>query len=621
MCGITGIVNLDNSDINLDLLKKANGTIKHRGPDDSGLVIKNNVGLSSRRLSIIDLETGGQPISNEDGLVWIVFNGEIYNYKPLQLELIQAGHKFKTKSDTETILHLYEEKGDKCLMGLKGMFAFAIYDSKKKKILLARDRMGEKPLYYSISNGKFIFASELKAILSYPCIKRNIDINALNCYFSSEYVPSPLSICKDVKKLPAGSVLIFDLNKKTAKINKYWDTDFKHERVITFDEAIFELERKMFESVKSQMVSDVPLGLFLSGGIDSSTIAYYMTKLSKNKIKTFSIGFEDKNFDETKYSNVVSGLFGTDHREKILTTRDVLPLVEEVVKYLDEPMADSSIIPTYLLSKFSRKYVKVVLGGDGGDELFMGYQTFQANKIANILEKIPFKIDSKFVNNITRRLPVSFNYFSFDYKLKRFIERYSKNSITRNRNWIGSFTKRQRKLLLKKDFFRSDNYDSPGRMYEQEKSIIEDFQKLYLTEDILVKTDRASMANSLEVRSPFLDYELVNYVNSLPVKFKLNGLTTKYILKKLMKNRLPKDIINRSKRGFALPISKWINSDFRMLFDNYLNQDRLKKEGIFNPFFVSRILEEHRERKRDNRKELWTLFIFQIWKEYWDFDI
>lgn len=609
MCGISGLINLDGRDVEPRILKRINDAIIHRGPDDEGFFIHKNVGLGARRLSIIDLSTGHQPIGNEDNSIWITFNGEIYNFPELRSLLFERGHRFKSKTDTESIVHLYEEYGINFLNKLNGMFAFVIYDIKKQKVICARDRFGEKPFYYGVFDNTFIFGSELKAILKHPSAKRRIDESAFNDYLSFEYVPSPKSIFKNIYKLPPASYLILDL--KTAKINvlKYWEIQFINLDYRSFEEYLFELDRRIYEAVKSRMIADVPLGVFLSGGIDSSTITYYMTRISPGKVKSFSIGFNDASFDESKYARLAAKYLGTDHREKILDSQKALDLIPSLPLILDEPMADASILPTFLLSDFTKKYVKVSLGGDGGDEIFMGYPTYQAHGAAKYYMMIPSVLRENVLKKIVRRLPVSFNNFSFDFKIKSFVEKFDNDPVVRNRRWLGSF------------YNKNVRYPKEDKRLSLEENIIKDYLTGYLPEDILVKTDRASMFASLEPRAPFLDHTLVNFINSIPAEHKMRGFKTKYILKKLMEKRLPKEIVYRGKKGFGIPLSKWLLTDLKPLVRQYLGETRIKNEGIFNDLDIKKMISEHYSMKRDFRKEIWTLLVFQMWREKWQAEI
>ncbi|TSC96017.1 MAG: asparagine synthase [Parcubacteria group bacterium Athens1014_10] len=621
MCGITGFVGYGNEEI----LKKMTATLEHRGPDDAGFYFNGEMGLGHRRLSIIDLATGHQPVFNEDKTVAVIFNGEIYNFLDLKKEL-EKRHQFKTKSDTEVIIHLYEEKGESFLADLNGMFALALWDEKKKKLILGRDRMGQKPLYYSLLNQTLIFGSELKAILSHPLAKREIDFSSLAKYLTFEYIPSPKSIFKNINKLKAGEYLVYQSSK--LEIKSYWDINFKFQIPNSkFQNCLQELDKKLEEAVKIRLMSDVPLGIFLSGGIDSSAIAYYAQKNSSQKIKTFSIGFEEKSFDESKYARQIAEFLNTEHYEKIFNSKDVLDLVPKVMDFLDEPLADTSILPTYLLSKFTREKVKVALGGDGGDELFMGYQTFQAHKINQVYQKFP-RFFKKIAEKLIYNLPLSLDNISFDFQLKKFLSGADFPIQRRDIIWLGSFLPAQLSELFKPEilaranlenqFEEADNYYQKIKGHNFYNQIIYLYQKFYLQDDILTKVDRASMANGLEARAPFLDYHLVEFINSIKWQYKLKGFEMKYIFKKLMENKLPKNIINRPKKGFGIPMAKWINNELKEFTLNLLSKEKIDREGFFNYSFIVQILKEHFSRKKDNRKLIWTLLVFEMWLEKWE---
>lgn len=629
MCGITGYFGEGNEGI----LRKMTCSLEHRGPDDQGLYIEGNLGLGHRRLSIIDLKTGHQPVFNEDRTTVLIFNGEIYNFQELRKELINKGHKFYTQTDTETIVHLYEEKGESFLKELNGMFALALWDKKKSKLILARDRLGQKPLYYSLSGNSLIFGSELKSILEYSYIEKELDYESLAKYLIYEYVPAPHSILKNIYKLGPGEYLTYKDDK--IEVRKYWDIEFNlKSESQDFKLTLKELDRKLEEAIKIRLVSDVPLGVFLSGGIDSSSIAYYAQKNSSQKIKTFSIGFTDKSFDESKYARQAAKFLGTEHYEQVLEPKDCLELIPQTADFLDEPLADASIIPTYLLSRFTREKVTVALSGDGGDELLMGYPTFQAHKLAGFYQKIPLFLRNKGINSFVNNLPASLNNISFDFKLKRFISGFAMPAgrqeyppEIRNQIWLGSFDPRQFKNLLAPQIYQEiqpnshfediDNYLKIVKGEQLENRLIYLYLKNYLQDDILNKTDRASMANSLEVRAPFLDYNLVEFINSLPSNYKLRGWQTKYILKELMKDKLPKNIVCRSKKGFGMPVAKWIRNDLKEFVLELLEEKKIKNQGIFNYIYIKQLLQEHFSGRKDNRKLIWTLIVFQMWSEKW----
>jgi len=629
MCGILGFLTPRVSDIpDLGVLRSMRDRLTHRGPDDQGEFIRPVdeegpfVYMGHRRLSIIDLTGGHQPLSNENETVWVIFNGEIYNFLELKNRLQASGHRFRTNSDTEVIVHAYEEYGVGCLQHFNGMFAIGIWDESRKRFLLARDRLGKKPLYYYFVKGNFLFASELKALIAYPNFSRQIDPLSLMKYLFFEYIPSPHTIFKEANKLPPASYLI--LEKNGIRVIEYWSPFDSEEAGEQYSEG--EIESKMLEllrqSVKRRLISDVPLGVFLSGGIDSSAITALAQREVPGKIKTFSIGFEDPSFDESKFASLASKYLGTEHHEQTMTASDLLSLVPNLPDILDDPMADASILPTYLLSKFTRNYVTVALGGDGGDELFAGYPTYLAHKLARRTEF--FLTHSRpvlsFLGNL---LPVSDDNISFDFKVKKFLSGIGYPESIRNFIWLGSFSFPELKSVLSSELGSRvdpvqimeevDCYQK-GFPLEDKTTLLQYLDlKLYLQDDILVKVDRASMACSLEVRAPFLDYELVDFVMNLPSSLKLRRLTSKYLLKKVMKDFLPKEVIGRKKKGFGIPIAKWVKGPLRELFGDFLSYDRIKREGFLNPDYVTCLLRDHLANRKDNRKQLWTLLVWELW--------
>jgi len=617
MCGITGYFGQGNQDI----LSSMTDALYHRGPDDKGFYCEGKIGLGHRRLSIIDLSAiGRQPMANEDDSIHLAFNGEIYNYQDLKKQL-KGQHHFKSQTDTEVIIHLYEEIGTEVFSRLGGMFAIALYDSKKNQFILARDRLGKKPLYWGKFGQTFMFASELKSFLKHPDFKKELNLEALDKYLTYEYVPTPHSIFKGVYKLESGTYLVYD-GQKVVK-EKFWDVSFKSSN-LSFTEAKLELDRKLDQATKARLMSDVPLGIFLSGGIDSSTIAYYAQKNSQQKIKTFSIGFKEASFDESSYARQVAKHLGTEHYEQILSAEDSLEFIPKVADLLDEPMADASIIPTYLLSKFTKEKVTVALGGDGGDELFCGYDTFLAEKIGGWYNAWPWK---KPVTKLASILPTSFNNISFDFKIKKFLSGFDYPKNYRHQIWLGSFDNLQKQKLFSQDIRQSlssantfediDNYlnNFPDNNYYNQ--LIYLYLKTYLMDDILVKVDRASMFNSLEVRAPFLDWHLVDFVNSLPLDYKLHGAKTKYILKQVMADKLPPEIVNRKKKGFGIPMAEWLTKQVRPLMLELLSKDRIERDNLFDYNYIKDLTNDHLSKKKDNRKLLWTLMVFQMWQNKW----
>jgi asparagine synthase (glutamine-hydrolysing) len=623
MCGITGIVDLS-APIERAVLSRMTNALRHRGPDDESFYLSEprpghaSVGLGFRRLAIIDLGGGRQPMCNEDGSLWIVCNGEIYNYQELRTQLEAKGHRFRSHSDIETLLHLYEDLGSECVTRANGMFAAAIWDAKAQTLFLARDRLGKKPLYYRATPSQILFGSEVKALLEHPACPRELDLASLSKYLAYEYVPSPHCIFKGIQKLPAGHYLTWKQGQ--TRLHQYWDLKFSEPaKVPTEAETAKELLVRLKEAVRLRLISDVPLGVFLSGGIDSSAVVAMMAELRPaSQIKTFAIGFAERSFDESNFARGVAQFFGTDHHEQILQSRALVDVLPEVAGFLDEPFGDASVIPTYLLSRFARQHVTVALGGDGGDELFAGYPTFQAHQAARFY-KLPAPLHERLLRPLAERLPVSFENFSFDFKVKRFLRGAVLRPAIRDQVWVGSFTPAEQRCLFNDHSAVVDEYQD---VLGAEKTCPSDhwlerliylYCKFYLQDGILVKVDRASMACALEARAPFLDYTFVEFANSLPPNLKLRGLKTKYILKRALQGKLPPNILTRPKKGFGIPVAKWFRHDLRELVLDTFSESRVRQQGLFNPRTISRLLEEHLRGRKDHRKQLWTLFMFQLW--------
>ncbi len=624
MCGICGIANFQSSQpIMDDILLKMIRTIRHRGPDEQGCFNTDQIGLGSCRLSIIDLVGGKQPITNENQTIWIIYNGEIYNYQALRLFLRKRNHTFRTHTDTEVILHLYEEFGIDCVNHLNGIFAFAIWDSVKQEVFLARDHLGVKPLYYTICGDKLIFGSELKVILAHPEVKRDIDLISLNEYLSFEYVPSPRTILNNIHRLEAGHFLRY--NKAGLQIERYWMMSLatsEHQPPVHWRDYASQLRKILQDSVAQELVSDVPVGVLLSGGIDSSTIAAMMVKAYPGQVNSFSIGFEENSFDESSFALQVATHLGINHQELKVTSKMVAENVSNVVDFLDEPFGDSSLLPTLLLSKFARTQVKVVLGGDGGDELFAGYPTLIAHRYIEYYERlVPWSLRTYLVPQVLGHLPTSFDNISFDFKMRRFLAGRGMPLQARHHRWLGSFMDEEKAVLLQ-DWLKPVLRDTYAQAYLHAREcgvtlplneILYVDTKMYLEGDILFKVDRASMAASLEVRVPFLNRNVVQFASRLPLALKLNHFTPKYLLKKSVAGLLPKNIINRPKKGFNMPVAYWLTGDLRDLTLDMLSETRLKRQGLFEYSYVKQLLDQHFAQQKDNRKGLWTLLIFQLW--------
>ncbi|HEX8457564.1 MAG TPA: asparagine synthase (glutamine-hydrolyzing) [Pyrinomonadaceae bacterium] len=628
MCGITGWAYMDartpHEEGARELLRSMCGRMTHRGPDSEGLMTETGVALGMRRLAIIDLATGEQPALSEDGQIAVVLNGEIYNYRELRERLEDRGHTFRSASDTEVLPHLYEEYGTGMLSHLNGMFAFALWDARRRKLFIARDPFGEKPLYWGVFEGRLLFASEPKVLLAHPSVKTRLNLDALRQYLAFDYVPAPLSIYVGIQKLPAAHALTLEDGR--IEVRPYWQLSYrKPERVPTEEEAAARVEELLADSVRMRLVADVPLGVLLSGGVDSSAIAALAVRASHETVKTFSISFAEKSFDESSYARGVADFLHTDHHEERLNSNLAADLIGEIGSWMDEPLSDPSLVPTYLLSRFTRQHVTVALGGDGGDEIFAGYPMYPAHRVARVYERVPRAARRLFVESVVKRLPVKTKNLSLDYKARRFVEgmRYS-DPVERHHVWFGSFTPDEQAALLTpgaRDATSTDIYAGARALLDEcdAEERIERMQyldtKLYLAEDILTKVDRTSMAVSLEVRAPFLDRRLVEYAASLPLEYKLRGQTTKYILKRAMGPHLPAFVTRRGKKGFGVPVAEWLKGRLRPLARDLLSPARLSRHGLFDPAYVARLQDEHERGAANHRKLLWTLLIFELWHE------
>ncbi|HET7419484.1 MAG TPA: asparagine synthase (glutamine-hydrolyzing) [Candidatus Dormibacteraeota bacterium] len=606
MCGICGVAGGEPAAAR-DLVARMCAAMAHRGPDDAGEVTFEGAVLGMRRLSIIDVEGGHQPMANEDSTVWVVENGEIFNHAELRSLLVAAGHRFATRSDTEVLVHGYEEWGDEMVERLNGQFAFCILDRRASRLFLARDRMGIKPLHYAVDGTRFVFGSELKALLRDSGLRRGIDPAALDEYLAYEFVPSPRSIVRGISKLRPGHTLTWSLADHRAVVRQYWaphlNVDGDGGDGGDVDVACEQLRAVLRESVRKELISDVPLGVFLSGGIDSSAVAAAMTQLG-GEVKSFSVGFAERSFDESSHARLVARHLGTDHHELTLEPSMLLGLVPRLPELLDEPLGDASIIPTYLLSAFTRGHVKVALGGDGGDELFAGYPTLQAHRLAGWYARVPRVLRRGVVEPLVRRLPVSHDNLSFDFRAKRFVSGATLPVAERHRTWMGSFPSR-----LGAGGAIESEYASFDPLHQ---ALLLDM-RLYLENDILVKLDRASMLASLEARVPLLNNDFVAFALGLPLRMKLRGLRSKFLLRRALRGMLPASILRRRKKGFGIPIADWFRGPVREQLLDMLSPDRLRREGLFDVGEVSRLVDDHLSGRADNRKQLWTLFAFEAW--------
>ncbi len=620
MCGICGVIDFK-TPVARGTLEAMCSRLAHRGPDDQGIYLRENApwaGLGHRRLSIIDLSPAGhQPMANEDGSCRIVLNGEIYNFHDLRKQLQEKGHRFRSGSDTETVLHLYEEYGRDCVKHLRGMFAFALWDERARRLLLARDRIGKKPLWYRIDGSRVCFASELASLSAGDKGIRTFSPQALDAYLTFGYVPAPMSIFQEVFKLPPGHTLTIE--EGTQELTRYWDLSYVPKAKIDEEEACRELTRILKEAVRIRLYSDVPLGAFLSGGVDSSIIVGLMSTLMGRKVKTFSIGFDDPEFDELAFAREVAGRFGTEHQEFIVKPR-ALEVIPELVARYGEPYADSSSIPTYYVAKLTRQQVTVALNGDGGDESFAGYERYQAMCAAEVLAGLPHPMQ-KGLFRLSRCLPDSLNPKNRLRNIRRFFDAAALERPQRYLRWISIFDDRSKEALYSPEMARSIDaglniarftpfLQKPGTLLDR---VLDLDVHTYLPDDLLVKTDIATMTHSLEARSPLLDHEVMEFAASLPAHMKIRGGCKKYLLKKAFKHMLPPAVLSRRKMGFGVPIGAWFRGELAgFLKDTLLDQKSLKR-GYFQPEAVRTLVKEHTLGKRDHSFRLWSLLMLEMW--------
>ncbi len=619
MCGICGILNFNNKSVGEEVLKKMTDELAHRGPDAQGFFFKNNIGLGHRRLSIIDLETGDQPIYNEDRSLGLIFNGEIYNFRQLRAELEKKGHVFHSRGDAEVIVHLYEEYSHECLDHLDGMFAFALWDQKNRKLFIARDRLGKKPIVYWHNNDCFAFSSELKSLLSAPFIKRVVDFEALNLYLSFRYVPAPWTMFKNVKKLPPAYYMTVVDGQISMK--RYWSLVHRigeRKKVSEYKEGVLD---KLDQAVSKRMVSDVPLGVFLSGGIDSSAVVSLMHRHTNDTLQTYSVGFSNQLYNELGFADTVSRCFKTKHHELIVNP-NVLEVLPKIIKHYGEPFADYSCIPTYYLAEFAARSVKVVLTGDGGDESFAGYYRYTACQMAEIFSLLPrFLLRS--INSFMQNLYDSDDIRKLNWQMKRFFKSLHYEPRDRFLRWMSSFNHEERGSLYNNDFLQHLDQGHDRAVFEgyyQNKNG-RDFSDLtrqaeiesYLPYDLLVKTDIATMAHSLEARSPFLDHKFMEFAATIPYDLKLHNFNNKYILKSSFKKLLPREIIRRKKQGFGLPVGEWFRGPLKEYIKGILLDPTTMRRGYFNKNYVQVMIDEHMNSKVDNGYKIGTLLMLELW--------
>ncbi len=616
VCGIVGKV--CDRRIDEDLIKSMCHVIEHRGPDSRGTFIGDGVGLGIQRLAVIDLATGDQPILNEDGSVVVVLNGEIYNFRELRRELEERGHRFATRSDTEVIVHLYEDHGEACVERLRGMFAFALWDMKSKRLLLARDRVGKKPLFYAHCGGTFWFGSAAKAILQDPEVSRDPDFKALDCYLHYGYVPHPHSAFAALRKLPPAHTLT--LEEGRVDVRRYWRLSYR-DSPLSPAEAHQAIRSAVLEATRLRLRSDVPLGAFLSGGVDSSAVVAAMAQLASGRMKTFSIGFDVDTFDETPYAREVAQLFDTEHHE-FRVTADAVAILPRLVWHYGEPFSDHSAIPSFYLSELTRAHVTVALNGDGGDESFAGYNRYFGNALTERLDWIPAAL-GRAAAGVMRRIGTGPNMDSNRARLLRVAEALPLAPAERYSSWMSIFSERERAALYAPETRASIDLTAAreivARPY-QESDASNEVERLldvdvrtWLPGDLLVKMDIASMAESLEVRSPLLDQELMQLAAALPVRMKLDGRATKAVFKDAVRAWLPDHILDRPKQGFSIPLSHWLRNDLRHLPREILLDSRTCSRGLFRKAAVERLIADHLDRRADNANRLWTLIQLELW--------
>jgi asparagine synthase (glutamine-hydrolysing) len=634
MCGICGKIDLTGKAVPQALLRSMTESFAYRGPDDEGFFFEGPVGLGHRRLSIIDLSPSGrQPMSNEDQTLWLVFNGEIYDFAETRKELVARGHTLKSRTDTETVLHLYEEEGVSCLKHLNGMFGFALWDARLQRLWLARDRLGKKPLVYYWDGKRLLFASEIKAILRDPEVPREIDFEALDLYLTLNYIPATWTIFKNIRKLLPGHYLL--LEKGKLSIQSYWDIPVNGGEPevpspsdpVQWNQCKERLRALLDASVRRRLIADVPLGAFLSGGIDSSIIVALMARHSSRPVKTFSIGYKDlPSFDETRYAREVATFNSTEHYEFKLGYKDILDAFPKVLDNLDEPFADSSAVPTYIVSRETKRHVTVALSGDGGDELFAGYRMYLGEYWAKHYARIPGVLREKVIAPFIQSLPDARDKPSLELirRAKKFLRGMSLSFPERFCGWREIFPFSMRRKLLRRPPDRNFYLDLIRQAVEEKKGLFpEDGINLMLYLDVkgllpgdmLTKVDRMSMANSLEVRVPFLDYTLVQYVFGLKGSTKLGAWRGKHILLETFKDLLPPLLHNRPKWGFEMPIGAWLRKELKFLIDEYLHKDRVERQGIFDPRIIRDMVANHMSGRQDTSWQLWNLIVFEHWHE------
>ena len=625
MCGICGQLNFDSKPAQARDTEAMVRTLDHRGPDDRGAYTHGPASIGIARLNVIDLDTGHQPVHNEDSSCWCVLNGEIYNYRELRETLTARGHHFYTQSDTETIVHLYEEYGAALAEYLRGMFAIALWDQRRQQLLLIRDRLGVKPLYYYLDPNRLVFGSELKALLA-AGIPREVDPQAADDYLTHGYVPGEGAIFHNVHKLLPAHTLLVQRNGST-ELNRYWDLldpkwDAEHSAASNPAQRAEATWDMLKEAVRYRLASDVPIGVLLSGGIDSTAVVAAMREVTSQPIKTFTVGFDDKSYDESGLARLTAERFGTEHHQ-LVAQIEASEIVPSYIHHLDEPYAESSAIPIYYVSRLAREHITVALGGDGGDELFGGYNHYAASRYMEWYQKLPATLSHRLIPWAVRQLSVSHSRASFENLAKRFVSAVDLSPERAQLKWLEVISDdlkqrlhgpalRDRDGALPAFRFYEQHLDQASRQDGINRQMFMD-SRIYLPDGILTKVDRMSMAHGLETRGPFLDHKFVEFGHRLPPEVKIRGLTRKYLLKKLLRGPVPPQVLSQKKMGFVLPLARWLSGDLKELLCDTLSSDRLRRSGYFDPVAVEHLISSHLARREDHGKTLWSLLVFQLW--------
>lgn len=624
MCGIAGVLNFDNKPVTAEIVRGMTASIAHRGPDGEDIYIDKIVGLGHRRLAIIDLSSAGiQPMTNENRTIWITYNGEIFNFKEIRKELESHGHIFQSNTDTETVLHAYEQWGVKCLERFNGMFAFALWDSNLQRLWLVRDRLGVKPLFYMLLPNRILFGSEIKAILSDPVVDRSINYESLSYYLALNYTPAPNTLFEGIHQLEPGTYLLVNSDGST-QMEQYWDIVYQEDNYRSEEAYIEEFQALLEDAVRVRLVSDVPFGSFLSGGADSSSIAYWMSKNMNEPVKTFSIGFDEETFSELSYARQLANYIGSDHHEKVVTA-DVEELLPKLVWHGEEPTANSSMVAVYYLAQMTREWVTMSLSGDGADELLAGYETYPAYYLHRAYHFIPSWLRQKVIAPLVLSLPSSDNKVSFDAKLKRFVNGAENIAEEAHAYWRVIFDQSTRNQLLSpiidKPGAQSDFIELYRSLYKKTNArhpinrLLYVDTKFYLPNDSLVKIDRMTMAHGLEARTPFLDYRLVEFAAKTPPSLKLKGFRhKKYLLKAMMKDKLPASVLYRKKAGFNIPNALWIKGKLKPFVLDCLSPVNIKRIGLNNNV-TQKLLQDHLEGRSENSHQIWNLLTLVLWWE------